>query len=294
MDSLKLGGFIIGAPKAGTSAATVGLSNHPLIGRQTLREMNYFQHDDLYEAGWDAAYARFFEVGPKTQTLLGKNVGVLYSEHALERLHAHNPNVKVFVFLRNPIARAYSAYHFARRQGWETCESFEEALDAPRERLAGTIHAQTGGMDYLGRGLYAQHLEKAFTIFPRENISVYFSEDLRTNMTAILRGMAEAICGEGVAGWTANTNRTNESQAAKNQTVARMVTRQFPGRRLLKRLIPGRARDQMRASVQKANSVAFTPPPLSDETRTRLRDYYRAPNQKLETLLGIDLAHWSD
>lgn len=294
MGSLKLGGFIIGAPKAGTSAATVGLSNHPLIGRQTLREMNYFQHDELYAAGWDAAYARFFEAKPGAQTLLGKNVGVLYSEPALKRLYAHNPDVKVFVFLRNPIARAYSAYHFARRQGWEPCESFEEALDAPRERLAGTIHAQTGGMDYLGRGLYAQHLAAAFKIFPRENISVYFSEDLRTDMVAILRGMAEAVCGEDVADWTANTNRTNESQTAKNQTVARMVTRQFPGRRLLKRLIPGRARDQIRSSLQKANSVAFTPPPLPDETRARLRDYYREPNQKLEALLGVDLGHWSN
>jgi len=219
---------------------------------------------------------------------------VLYSRQALERLYEHNPDLKVFVFLRNPVARAYSAYHFARRQGWEPCESFEEALDAPRERLAGTIHAETGGMDYLGRGLYAQNLETAFEIFPRQNISIHFSEDLRTNMTGILRGMAEAVCGEDVADWTANTNRANESKAAKNQTVARMVTRQFPGRRLLKRLLPGRARDQMRSSIQKANSVAFTPPPLSDETRARLREYYREPNQKLEALLGVDLAHWSN
>lgn len=293
MAGLNLGGFIIGAPKAGTSAATIGLANHPLIGRQTLREMNFFQHDDLYAAGWDAARSRFFEAGPDARTLLGKNVGVMYSEQALERLKAHNPDVKVIVFLRNPISRAYSAYWFARRQGWEPCETFEEALNAPKDRLAGTIHAGTGGMDYLGRGLYAANLEMVFAHFPRENVQVHFSEDLRTKMDDILRGMAKAICGEDVADWQGAANQSNQAQAARNQTLARAVTRAFPGRRLLKTLIPGRARDRLRTGIQKANSVAFTQPPMREETRTMLQDYYREPNGALARLLGINLDHWS-
>ena len=294
MSALKLGGFIIGAPKAGTSAATTGLANHPLIGRQTLREMNFFQHDDLYAAGWDAALARFFEAGPQAQTLLGKNVGVLYSRTALARLREHNPDVKIIVFLRNPIARAYSAYWFARRQGWEDCATFEEALDAPRARLAGTVHETTGGMDYLARGEYAPHLAEVFDLFPRQNVAVYFSEDLKARMDAILRQMAASICGEDVADWQAATNRANEAKAARSQTLARVVTRQFPGRKLLKKMLPGRARDQIRSGVQKANSVSFTQPPMKAETRARLVAHYRAPNDALAQMLEVDLDHWSD
>jgi len=257
MTAFTLGGFIIGAPKAGTSAATVGLDNHPLIGCQTLREMNFFQHDDLYELGWGAAVSRFFETDDTTRTLLGKNVGVLYSEKALTRLREHNPDIETFVFLRNPISRAYSAYHFARRQGWEPCDTFEEALNAPRDRIAGTV------------------------------------ENLRNKMQDILREIAHKVCGQDVPEWEPRANTSNEARSAKNQTVARMLTRQFPGRKLLRAILPGRTRDRLRTNIQNINSVRRPPPPLSNETALELRDYFHEHNKRLSALLNVDLDHWN-
>src|SRR5260370_684246 len=61
-----------------------------------------------------------------------------YMFHPLapERIHRDLPGVRVLAMLRDPAARAYSAYFLRVGRGYET-EPFERALELEASRLAG-------------------------------------------------------------------------------------------------------------------------------------------------------------
>ncbi|HKK08845.1 MAG TPA: hypothetical protein VKA44_08180, partial [Gemmatimonadota bacterium] len=129
--------MIVGAQKAGTTSLFRYLAGHPGLAAHPQREMPYFLVDELYAAGYEAAFEKYFGVGGDSGRLpLAKHVMAMYSQKAVDRLRGHNPEVRVVAVLRNPAERARSAYLYARRRGWEPLPTFEAALRAEPQRLA--------------------------------------------------------------------------------------------------------------------------------------------------------------
>ena len=62
----------------------------------------------------------------------------IFHPHAVARIKADLPEVKLIVLLRNPVERAYSQYWHEVRLGYEPL-SFEEAIAREPERLAGEL-----------------------------------------------------------------------------------------------------------------------------------------------------------
>lgn len=113
---------------------------------------------------------------------------------ALERIAATLPGVKLIMLLRDPVERAYSHYHHERRRGHEDL-SFEEALEAEPERLAGEAeriranptYSSFGHQhySYAARGHYADQIEAMRKLFPPEEIKIVISERLFTEPDAV-------------------------------------------------------------------------------------------------------------
>ena len=105
------------------------------------------------------------------------------------------PQCKFILLCRNPVDRTYSHFQHSREQGFESLTSFEEALEAeapriqaegarlmdPRARLFSALHHA-----YLGRSIYADHLERWFAHFPRDQFFVAPSEELFGNPKDVL------------------------------------------------------------------------------------------------------------
>jgi len=130
--------MIVGAAKAGTSSLLHYLAQHPQIytHTHTRPEMTYFTNEEEFQAGYEAAYRKYFGKDvPEQKVLLAKDALLMTRQAGLQRLHDHNPYVFVVVILRNPVERAYSGYWFNYRHGWEKA-GFEEALVAEEERIA--------------------------------------------------------------------------------------------------------------------------------------------------------------
>jgi hypothetical protein len=106
---------------------------------------------------------------------------------APQRIAEVLPAIKLFVLLRNPVDRAYSHYQHERARGFETL-SFEKAIEREPERLSGEVSRIQEAHDvysfnhhrfsYMARGMYAEQVERLFSLFPRENILVFSSERL--------------------------------------------------------------------------------------------------------------------
>jgi hypothetical protein len=96
--------------------------------------------------------------------------------------------MKFIVILRNPIERAFSQWNMQRTRGIEPCD-FLDAVAAEAGRIAESAPKQLRKFSYVDRGRYAEQLERAFRLFPRERFLVIKYEEFRARQ----REMVEAV-----------------------------------------------------------------------------------------------------
>lgn len=284
--------MIVGAQKAGTSSLHQYLAQHSGIRTHAQREITYFINDDEFKRGYEKAFERYFSPQYTDQkTILGKSVGIMYLPVAIERLYAHNASVQLVVCLRNPIQRAYSAFWYARRMGWEYLESFDEALEADLDRF-GDDWIKRRNCSYLERSRYAEHLKKIYQIFPGEQVQVLLTEDMKAD--------AHGVCNQifAKAGLPAldrmDVERKHNAVAnARSPFFAQLLSRRSFFKTAARRLLPDTVTDQVKSKIRRFNEEEFTHPPLSLDTFNRLTRYFQPYNQELGTLLGRDLTHWN-
>jgi Sulfotransferase domain len=184
--------IMIGAQRCGTTSLFRTLLEHPQVRRAPFRKgVNYF--DLNYHRGmrWYQAHFPVAEIARRQAAGQGGPVAFeasgyyLYHPFALERLACDLPGTKLVAMLRDPVERAFSAYKHEHARGFEH-ESFERALELEDERLAGEIDRMREDIryeslphrhhSYRHRGHYAEQLERAFALFPPEQVHVMNSE----------------------------------------------------------------------------------------------------------------------
>ena len=139
---------------------------------------------------------------------------------------------------------------------------------------------------FLENGLYHAHLTRWQGIFPQEQLAVLLFEDVLADPEATVVQVAQHI---GVAHQLVPqplTSRVNDSRAALMPLALRKLL--APAKNLAAPLRGSRWFEAARATV--ARPVAY--PPLPDETRRRLEEYYAPDVSALSELIGRDLGHW--
>lgn len=290
--------MLVGAPKAGTTSLYRYAAQHPGITAHEQRECSYFFSDDEYKHGYDACLNKYFpqQTHPPA-ALLTKHVFTMYRPDAVARLKTHNPEAHVFALLRDPIRRAYSSFWYSRRRGWDPAESFEKAIEWETRRQApddGWL-ANRDRM-HLRVGIYHPHIERLIETFGREHVHIFLTDDLAQDAAGQCRAIYEAICVD-PAFAPDLTQEHNPAAAARSQTMARTVAgvlkSKNPVKRTIRRLMPHALARRARHALLSINEKPFTPPPMHDDTRCRLADYFAPHNEKLAQLIGRDLSAWS-
>ena len=283
--------MICGAQKAGTTSLLHYLKAHPNVAKQKVNEFAYFVLDEMYNEGYDLAFERYFEkVSVNQNTVIAKNVGVMYMPSAIKKLHEHNPNTQIVLLLRNPVERAYSNYYYALRKGDETLQSFELAIEAEPKRLKqDAIHWRNCA--YLNRGIYCNCIEEFLKYFPKQQLHIYLFEDFKKDPSKICKEIFSILNIE------PNINidyfkKHNEKAIAKSNKFAKATNSKNPIKKILKSLISTDLRRTIKNKLQKANETSFEQPNMNTETRKKLLEYYQPYNHKLEILTGLDCSKW--
>ena len=189
---------------------------------------------------------------------------MLHGRSAAARLCHHNPLAEIVTVLRNPVDRAYSAYWHSRRMGWETLETFEEALAAEPRRLA-TAAPGSGQIGYVARGRCAQQLELLMALFGKERVQVFLIEDLGDKPAEACRQV-----------WRLMASTPTSHRASKSATTRRWRHGQ--------RWLPAWGR--------RTRSASFCPPPMRPETRGDLEEAFAADHERLALLIDRRLDVW--
>ena len=296
--------MIVGAQKSGTSSLLRYLAQHPEIHTHAQPEMPFFLQDREYTRGYAWAFAKYFagehpdnQIGDKQ--LIAKNVMVMHSPEVMQRIYEHNPDIHLVVLLREPVARAYSAYWWARRRGWETIKTYEAALAAEEARL-NEDWFKWRQCAYQYNSIYYPHVKNLITQFGSNRVHCILTDDLKADAVAVSQHLFRHI--EVASDFTPVIGERHNQAALPRSERFNFLFTQFlashnPLRRAIRKLIPDATAYKLRKTVLDWNdrpqkNMESVPPSLNPETRERQMAYFKPFNEQLAELLGQDLTHW--
>ena len=197
--------FLIGAPKAGTTALHTALATHPQLSMSRVKEPKYFLSDgtvppprpagpgdahSVQEHVWRSCdYEALWPDRPGA--LRGESTPFYLSDpDALDRIAAAVPDARLIAVLRHPVDRAYSNWAHLWADGLEPLSDFVAAC-ADEDRRAAEGWAPF--WRYLGLGRYGEQLAAVLERFPGDQVHVLRYRDLVDAPAAALSGICSFL-----------------------------------------------------------------------------------------------------
>jgi hypothetical protein len=193
----KLDFLVIGAPKSATTSLYELLKEHPQLAMPATKEVPFFTDHRKYAKGM-ARYlaAQFPDASPEAvwgtitpQYMQGQ--GEVDVALTARRIADELPFVKIVALLRDPIDRAFSHYKMQLQRGYER-RSFDDvvrnALGKPLEDARGPVDPEDG-FRYIFVSEYGRILQLYYDLFPREQILVLTTDELKDGPTDVVRRM---------------------------------------------------------------------------------------------------------
>jgi len=190
----RVGFLVAGAQKAGTTALFDYLAELPGLELPAVKEAHFF--DDEERVDWRAPdYAPYHALFGDPARLWGEATPIyLYWPNALERIRAYNPAIKLILLFRDPIERAWSHWKMEYARGKET-EPFGWCIREGRARMAdaGPYPGFHRVFSYVERGYYGRQLARTLALFPRDQLLLLGSDELRREPTATIGKLCEFL-----------------------------------------------------------------------------------------------------
>lgn len=269
----------IGAQRAATTWAYECLREHPQIFMARKKEIHFF--NTHYDKGlsW---YEEYF-VGSEGFDAIGEiTPNYLNNSDAIPRMALVVPDARIFVILREPVSRAYSAYKLFQDQ--YSGLSFEQACK----------HSE-----YLLRlSCYAADLKKLFDYYAKERVGVYLYEDVRQHPYEMLSDLYSRI---GVdpsfkpksAVEVYNPIILPGLQRFFAKTGVASITASFKSTQFgkwLKKILVQRQHQLTRVMNASQKEKGFDP--VGAEYRKELREFFCKDILETQSIIGRDLSSW--
>tara|TARA_B100001179_G_scaffold232066_1_gene223692 strand:- start:1578 stop:2435 length:858 start_codon:yes stop_codon:yes gene_type:complete len=262
---------IIGAAKSATTWLQTQLQADPAVYMPD-PELHYFSRE--YDRG-ESWYLSHFAEKPQARLIGEKSNSYLYSPDAAARMHRDLPQVKLIAQLRNPVERAYSSYCMLFRRG-EVGPNIEFHLDPSRSQ----------NMQILGSGNFHSHLKPFVDLFGRDKLLILFFDGVTKDPEAQMLRVRTHL------GLPPRALAQLGHQKVKDKTaplVSPAMRRRLAWMKPIVRPLRGSAPFEVVRGLV-ARPVAY--PPLTQELRDRLGEYYHPSVEALERLSGQSLHHW--
>mmetsp|Transcript_13850 Transcript_13850/g.40528 ORF Transcript_13850/g.40528 Transcript_13850/m.40528 type:complete len:1116 (-) Transcript_13850:48-3395(-) len=298
--------LLIGAQKAGTTAFFYKCANHPLIRRPKWKEFHYFAGRNMLEPGtntttWKRNYRFMFgDVArdcPECITGEGSPQYMRFPHTVIPKVQSVAPWVKIVVLLRDPIARALSAFHMRKKNRQQRHLTFEELVeeDFAKMKESGLLQNWTEEKGWVDFESFAgsKEEENALRKYEMNDIEIGFSDRSGVITSGILfRGMYELQLRQWVHAFGAehvlvvNTDRDR---------VGLSVCHRFHNFVGLKSLEPRRLGDTDHGAEDiqhgaRNERVQQYSSDLSTQMEQKLRTFFSPYNRRLEKLLGVEWA----
>jgi hypothetical protein len=292
--------FIVGMPKAGTTSLHRYLSEHPDTCMAEDKEPHYFSVDLLKEGAefhghpkytryptLEAYHELFAERG--AASVVGESsVFYLFSKAAAQSIYDYNPDAKIIILLREPVAFLYSLHSQGLYSGNETEKDFRKALDLETVRRQGkqlpsTVHFPSR-LYYRDHWKVAEQIERFVEVFGQERIKVIVFDAFKSNTEQEVLGVMDFLGLDST--FLPNLVNHNANTAMRSQRLARVIQDpNHPITFMAKRLLPKRMWKQGKVLLKKINTDHSPRARLDLELQQKLRQEAGPHVQELQNYL---------
>jgi hypothetical protein len=307
--------FVVGAPKAGSTALWSYLDQHPQVFMCPLKEPSYFASELRPENFTDEmrprierelrALQRYLRGDLRTKRFGGlvanwedylslyRNAGdalavgeatasYLWSASAARNIAARIPEARIVINLRNPVERAYSQYLQMLTAG-VIRGSFRELIDASlscRERRLGVT------WPLLEYGRYAEQIERYLAEFQRAQIHIMYYEDLQRSPGQLMAQLYAFLRVD--PGFVPDISRRHHEPIIPRANALAYYLKKSGVWPYLRRLAPVPLGPHLRPLLVRSRGSLQ----MRAADRAFLADYYRNDIVRLGALLNRDLSGW--
>lgn len=262
----------IGGQKCASSWLHAIGGTHPEIAVSEPKEVDFFSY--YFDRGY-RWYDGHFPADAGGKVRFESSPSYMIDPRAAARAYGYNPDMKILALLRDPVKRAFSNHMHEIIKGHIESQTFEEAM--PKNPC------------YLDQGLYAKHLQPWFDAFPRDQIKVMFAEDISADAAGCAKEVFAFMGVNPTFESAILTERRNESDRARNPALRKTLRAggDWLRRRGLESALASVKKQPVIAKMMSANSVAIVDeiPPMRDDTRAQLIDYFADDVASLAALL---------
>ncbi len=287
-DSFKIDFVGIGSSKAGTTWLGHMLEDHPELCMSFPKEVHYFNDILTYRnrimepnyAKGISWYKKHFKHCGK-----GKIIGEITPRYTNDpvvpgRIKAHNPDVKIFFFLRSPVDRISSHYNFAKY--------FVQKEDRPMDQA---VREQS---EFIEMSLYYKTLTRYLEYFPKEQIFLIWFEDIRERPDELLEKVYAFLGVDPSFRPKGMNKKSNQARISKFRGLQdfirkanhKMVVWGFSG------LVKSIKKAGLGKLVMKINNRPLQKDKMPPELKAYIIDQVRDDVKQLEAWTGKDLSHW--
>lgn len=299
--------LIIGVGKSGTTSLAALLDQHPDIIITDPKEPWFFDSSD-YRLGMQWYWSQYLKHYRGEPCVGEASSHTLFVPYAAQRLYDVSPDVRLIALLRNPVERAHSDWWMKYCQGTET-DDFASAIEKNLASLKETgrfddprrwqehIDAASTRLKfktYVDFGCYASQLERLFSVFPRHQVMVILTEDLRDEPLRTLGNTCRFLNVSAELGALSLDLTPRNPAGSPRAAQVRRALHALPGGKRLSHAsadwLPEPLRKGLRAPLKKL--LQGDKPAIPMATRNTLNAYFSDEILRLETLIGRDLSAW--
>jgi len=298
--------IIVGGMKCGTTTLHWLLNQHKdvFIPGSAEEEPHFFTIDDIEQnpdfflkskKGWECLdfeknfnqylkwYLNFFKAAKNGQIIGEDCVSYLSSKKAAARISSIIPNVKLIFILRNPVERTYSQYwHWVKTN--RATDTFENTLQFSPGHL-------------IQRSLYREHIELFLRHFKQKQMKFIIFESFVNDIQNTLNEVCEFLEIDNI---NVNLNtHINKPLIPRNIALQlffnKLFKTRYSGRKYQCYHLPNAKPDNypgypslILRTFQKINLTQRKEyPPMREDTRSFLEDFFKMENRGLSDLIKI-------
>ncbi|MBV9960615.1 MAG: sulfotransferase domain-containing protein [Parafilimonas sp.] len=289
--------FLIGIQKAGTTTLNDWLSQHPQIYcYNSLKDIPLFvkfpQPEQLNK--------RLLLETPaynNEPVVLHSAVNYIFYPSLLQQIKNKQPNAKLILILRNPVARAVSSYFYFKKMMREQHDIEKALIYQPKKNFE--ITRDNNDFTYIEHGFFYEQVKQCLELFSREQLLILEYDDLKNDPDKLLQNVFHFLNID--ESFKANLAAKNITGELKSKVLQQGILKKSSARKwivdhLINPWLPVNKRKllknkmfELNTSKQKASAAETE---ISEETmkkvRAKLKEFYLHDTARLDELLGTN------
>ena len=289
--------FLIGIQKAGTTTLNDWLSQHPeIFCYNSLKDIPLFvkfpQPQQLNKRLLLETPA--FEQQP---VVLHSAVNYIFYSSLLKQIKEKEPNAKLILIIRNPVARAVSSYFYFRKMMRETHDIETALIYQPKKDFE--ITRDNNDFTYIEHGFYFEQIKNCLQYFSKEQLLVLDYDDLKNNPQQLLENVFKFLKIDET--FTPNLAAKNVTGELKSKFLQQNIVKKSGFRKwivdnIIDPIMPVNKRKMLKNKLFEMNTSKQKQPvaaiEISEDTlkkvRSKLKEYYLHDTTQLDELLGTN------